>query len=89
MKKLLCASGLMACLATLLIGCTTTSQQAQRAALVHQQNSDEAAKRGSYGEADKEQRRAQDAHHEAVVKALDEGKPLPPQPAAGDKPPAE
>jgi len=90
MKKVLCASGLMACLLLpMLVGCTTTSQQAQKAALMHQQRSDEAAKSGAYGVAADEQRRAQDAHHEAVVKAIDEGKPLPPQPQAGDKPPAE
>lgn len=68
------------------LGCASSSED-QRRALTHQQNSDEAAKDGHYGVADSEQRKAQDAHHDAVTKAMDEGKTIPPQPKMGDTPP--
>jgi len=68
------------------IGCASSSED-QRRALVHQQNSDDAARGGQYGIADSEQRKAQDAHHDAVTKAIDEGKPIPPQTKPGDVPP--
>lgn len=86
-KTLMTATGLLA--ATLMFGCTTTSQQKQRQALMHQERSDAAAGRGAYGEAGDQQRKAHDAHYEAVKKAMDEGKPIPPQPAIGDKPAAD
>ena len=69
------------------LGCGASSSEEQRRALVHQQNSDDAAKNGQYGVAGDEQRKAQDTHHDAVNKALDEGKPIPPQPQFGDRPP--
>jgi hypothetical protein len=70
------------------IGCGASSGEEQRRALTYQQNSDEAAKEGHYGVAADNQQKAQDAHHSAVDKAIDEGKPIPPQPKAGDVPPA-
>ena len=66
-------------------GCATSNQEQQRA-LAHQQNSDTAAANGQYGIAGSEQRKAEDAHHKASVKAMDEGKPIPAQTKAGDKP---
>lgn len=69
------------------VGCSASSSETQRKALEHQQNSDEAAVGGHYGIADTEQRKAQDAHHDAVTKAINEGKPIPPQPKPGDVPP--
>jgi len=69
------------------VGCGASSSEEQSRALVYQQKSDEAAKNGQYGVARDDQRKAQDAHHNAVNKALDEGKPLPPQPKFGDAPP--
>lgn len=68
-------------------GCGATSSEEQRRALTHQQNSDEAAANGNYKTAGEEQRNAQDAHHDAVTKAIDEGKPIPPQTGPGDVPP--
>jgi hypothetical protein len=67
------------------VGCATSGQEQQRA-LAHQQNSDTAASNGQYGIAGSEERKAEDAHHKATVKAIDEGKPLPPQTKRGDKP---
>jgi hypothetical protein len=69
------------------LGCGASSGEEQRRALTYQQRSDDAASKGEYGRAGEEQRKAQDAHHDAVNKALDEGKPLPPQPRQGDVPP--
>ena len=66
-------------------GCATSGQEQQRA-LAHQQNSDTAASNGQYGIAGSEERKAEDAHHKATVKAIDEGKPLPAQTKRGDKP---
>ena len=66
-------------------GCATSHQEQQRA-LAHQQNSDAAAANGQYGIADSEQRKAEEAHHKAAQKAIDEGKPIPPQTKPGDKP---
>jgi hypothetical protein len=64
----------------------STSREEQRAALMHQQSSDVAAQRGEYGVAGAEQRKAEDSHHKAVQKAIDEGVPVPPQTAPGDQP---
>jgi ABC-type transporter Mla MlaB component len=47
-------------------------------ALAHQQNSDNAGANGQYGIAGSEERKAEDAHHKAAVKAIDEGKRIPP-----------
>jgi hypothetical protein len=69
------------------IGCGASSGEEQRQALRYQERSDEAAKNGQYGVAGEDQRKAQDAHHSAVRKAIDEGKPIPPQPQIGDRPP--
>ena len=69
------------------LGCGGTSAQDQQRALTYQQKSDEAAKEGQYGVAGADQRKAQDAHYSAVTKAIDEGKPIPPQPKPGDVPP--
>ena len=69
------------------LGCAGSSNEQQTKALTHQQNSDEAAKQGQYGRADEEQRKAQESHHGAVMKAIDEGKPIPPQTKVGDVPP--
>src|SRR5438270_10995418 len=68
-------------------GCATTSGEQQRRALTHQQNSDNAAANGQYGIAGSEQRKAEDSHHKAAVKAMDEGNPIPPQTKQGDTPP--
>ena len=69
-----------------LVGRCATSHQEQQRALAHQQNSDNAAANGQYGIAGSEERKAEEAHHKAAVKAIDEGKPIPPQTKAGDKP---
>jgi alkanesulfonate monooxygenase SsuD/methylene tetrahydromethanopterin reductase-like flavin-dependent oxidoreductase (luciferase family) len=66
------------------VSCATTSEEAQRKATIHQYKSDEAAKSGFYGVAAEEQRKAADEHHDAVKKAIDEGKPIPAQPQTGD-----
>jgi hypothetical protein len=71
-----------------LLGCGASSGEEQRRALTYQEKSDEAAKNGQYGVAEADQRKAQEAHHNAVQKAIDEGKPIPPQPKMGDTPPA-
>ena len=63
----------------------STSREEQRNALAHQQSSDVAASRGEYGVAGAEQRKAEDSHHKAVNKAIDEGIPVPPQTAPGDR----
>ena len=66
-------------------GCATSHQEQQRA-LAHQQNSDAAAANGQYGIAGSEERKAEESHHKAAQKAIDEGKPIPPQTKPGDKP---
>jgi len=66
-------------------GCATSHQEQQRA-LAHQQNSDAAAANGQYGIAGSEERKAEEAHQQAAKKAIDEGKPIPPQTKPGDKP---
>jgi hypothetical protein len=73
--------------AAFLVGCGgATSQQKQNEALEHQSNSDSAAEQGRYGTAAEEQKKAHEAHHEAVEKALDNQQPVPPQPVKGDRP---
>jgi len=74
-------------LAPLASGCGASSGEEQRRALTYQQNSDEAARKEQYGIAGENQRKAHDAHHKAVTKAIDEGKPIPPQTKFGDAPP--
>lgn len=73
--------------ALLFAACATTSEESQRKAADHQYKSDQAAALGRYGVAADEQRKAADEHHEAVKKAIDEGKPIPPQPQVGDRNP--
>ena len=68
------------------VGACATSRQQQQRALAHQQNSDIAAANGQYGIADSEERKAEDAHHKAAVKAIDEGKHVPPETKRGDVP---
>lgn len=80
--------GLVAALATPLLGCAGTSNEQQTKALTHQQSSDEAARNGQYGRADAEQRKAHEAHHDAVMKAISEGNAIPPQTKPGDAPPS-
>jgi uncharacterized membrane protein YeaQ/YmgE (transglycosylase-associated protein family) len=70
------------------LGCATSDQDQQKA-LVHQQKSDEAARRGAFGVAADEQRKAADSHHDAVKRAIDEGKDIPPQTKIGDLPAAD
>jgi len=81
------ATGFAVLLASTNIGCGASSAEEQRRALTYQQSSDEAATRGQYGVAGEDQQKAQDAHHKAVNKAIDEGKAIPPQPKFGDVPP--
>jgi len=64
------------------MGCGATSAEDQRRAVVHQNNADRAAQQGQYGVAGDE-----NAHAEAVQKAMDEGKPIPRQTRPGDPPP--
>ncbi|MCU1278811.1 MAG: hypothetical protein JWM53_2357, partial [bacterium] len=47
------------------------------------------AANSQYGVAGDEQRKAEDAHHKAVKKAIDEGQPVPPQPQRGDAVPMQ
>ena len=68
----------------LAVGCATTSAESSAKAAAHQYKSDQAAESGFYGVAADEQRKAADEHHVAVKKAIDEGKPIPAQPQAGD-----
>ena len=84
-KSLMMAGGFALVVGASAFGCATSGQEQQRA-LRHQQNSDNAAANGQYGIAGDEQRKAEDSHHKATTKAIDEGKPLPPQTKAGDKP---
>ena len=65
-------------------GCATTSAEAQQKAVEHQYKADQAGANGFYGVAADEQRKAADEHHDAVKKAIDEGKPIPVQPQTGD-----
>ncbi len=69
---------------TLAVGCATTSAESQANAQSHQYKSEQAASSGFYGVAADEQRKAADEHHDAVKKAIDEGKPIPSQPKVGD-----
>jgi|GEM_PF-1501077 len=85
---LLFAATVMGLSTALTSGCAT-SREEQRSALIHQQNSDVAATNGQYGIAGSEQRKAEDAHHKAVKKAIDEGKPIPPQTKPGDPVPPD
>jgi|KBSMisStandDraft_5_1062788.scaffolds.fasta_scaffold3758538_1 hypothetical protein len=85
MNRIVWAAGLGLVLGVSSAGCATSHQEQQRA-LAHQQNSDNAAANGQYGIAGSEERKAEEAHHKAAVKAIDEGKPIPPQTKAGDKP---
>ncbi|PZR15446.1 MAG: hypothetical protein DI536_08325 [Archangium gephyra] len=64
--------------------CATTSAEAQSRAQAHQYKSDQAAARGFYGAAANEQRKAADAHQDAVDKAIKEGVAIPAQPQPGD-----
>jgi hypothetical protein len=85
MKSMLVASGFGLMVGVSALGCATSSQEQQRA-LAHQENSDTAAANGQYGIAGAEQRKAEDSHHKATTKAIDEGKALPPQTKTGDRP---
>ena len=87
MKTLFILTVLAGSLMVPILGCGASSGEEQRRALTYQEKSDEAAKNGQYGVAGADQRKAQDAHYSAVQKAIDEGKPLPPQPKFGDTPP--
>lgn len=84
MKNIITA-GIKCLLVVSVIGCGASSSEEQRRALTHQNNSDEAARQGQFGIAGDEQREAADAHHEAVKKAIEEGKPIPPQTKPGDR----
>jgi len=88
MNRLALSAGLWLVVGLSSAGCATSRQEQQRA-LAHQQNSDDAAARGQYGIAGSEQRKAEESHHKAAVKAIDEGKPIPPQTKAGDIPSSE
>lgn len=70
------------CLTVLTASCVSSAQE-QRKAEQHQFNADEAAGEGRYKRAEDEQRKAADAHHRAVTKAIDEGQPIPPQTERG------
>ena len=85
MSRIMFAAGLWLVVGISSPGCATSHQEQQRA-LAHQQNSDTAAANGQYGIAGSEERKAEDAHHKAAIKAIDEGKPIPPQTRPGDKP---
>ena len=85
MKRIMTAAAVFALVAGSASGCATSNQEQQRA-LAHQENSDTAAANGQYGIAGSEQRKAEAAHHQAAKKAIDEGKPIPPQTKPGDKP---
>ncbi len=87
MRNVFVLTGLAVSLTLPALGCGASSGEEQRRALSYQQRSDEAAKNGQYGVAEADQRKAQDAHYAAVKKAIDEGKPIPPQPKIGDTPP--
>ena len=89
MKNILVMTSLTAIVVASVLGCGATSAEEQRRAQTHQHNSDEAAEQGQYGVAGDEQRAAHDSHNNAVNKAIDEGKPIPPQTKRGDPPPPE
>jgi hypothetical protein len=86
MRTLISSLGLVAVLSG--FGCAGSNEE-QRRALVHQQNSDTAASNGQYGIAGDEQRKAEDSHHSAVKKAISEGKQIPPQTKPGDPVPPD
>lgn len=88
MKTAMIAAGFWSMVAASAPGCATSAQEQHRA-LTHQQNSDNAASNGQFGIAGSEQRKAEDSHHKAAVKAIDEGQPIPPQTKPGDKAPSE
>jgi hypothetical protein len=87
MKNILVMTSLTAIVVASVLGCGASSAEEQRRAQTHQHNSDKAAEQGQYGVAGDEQRAAADSHHDAVTKAIDEGKPIPPQTKRGDPPP--
>jgi len=87
MRNLVFTAALTSLLGAAAIGCGASSAEEQRRALTYQQSSDEAATRGQYGVAGEDQQKAQDAHHRAVDKAIEEGKAIPPQTKFGDAPP--
>jgi len=87
MKNIFVMTSLTAIVVGSVLGCGASSAEETRRAQTHQHNSDQAAQQGQYGVAGDEQRAAADAHHDAVKKAIDEGKPLPPEPQRGDPPP--
>jgi hypothetical protein len=87
MNNTLVMTSLTAIVVASVIGCGSTSAEETRRAQTHQHNSDQAAQQGQFGIAGDEQRAAADSHHDAVKKAIDEGKPLPPEPRRGDPPP--
>ena len=87
MKNILAMTSLAAIVVASVSGCGASSAEESRNAQTHQYNSDEAAKQGQFGVAGDEQKAAADAHNDAVKKAIDEGKPLPPEPRRGDPPP--
>lgn len=85
MKSTMIMAGFAIAVGGSVFGCATSGQEQQRA-LSHQENSDVAASNGQYGIAGAEQRKAEDSHHKAAVKAIDEGKPIPPATKRGDQP---
>lgn len=85
MNRMMIAAGLWLIVGASAVGCATSHQEQQRA-LAHQANSDNAAANGQYGIAGSEERKAEESHHKAAVKAIDEGKPIPPQTKSGDRP---
>jgi hypothetical protein len=86
MRALITTAGFIVMLSN--IGCAGSNEE-QRRALVHQQNSDVAAGNGQYQIAGDEQKKAHASHNKAVKKAIDEGKPIPPQPKPGDPVPPD
>ena len=89
MRNMLFMTALAGSVLVSALGCGASSAEDQRRALSYQQKSDNAAKEGQYGVAGDDQRKAQDAHYSAVRKAIDEGRPIPPQPQMGDVPPPQ
>ncbi len=83
MRTLNVGSSILFAAVTLMVGCATTSAESQREAVNHQYKSDQAGANGFYGVAADEQAKAADAHHDAVKKAIDEGRSIPPQPQPG------
>lgn len=83
MKNVIVMGTFCGLLAASAFGCATSNEEQQRA-MGHQQSSDQAARNGQYGVAGAEQRKAEDAHHKAVTKAIDEGKTIPEPTQRGD-----